>query len=497
MRYRSISLNDNKKYQFSLVKYTEEYQAQLAEIKEMNEELAVYIENCPKIYSEQSDQQNYMIFCETDICIGAITIGTSTDEKNLEIKVQFIEEKFEDKESIVAVLEQLLTSLGMYCYDRENIEIHLLNNIDLEKVNKYQYKKNCLFENVTTYTISNQYNNRLFLALLNEILITKQNLLSRNQHWEEKYDIGYLRDYQPIFDEPLMKEYYKKEMPLEEIFYKADKVRWNRIKSNHAIRDIIFSKDGQVIFKKQNIYPYLVPNTYEFCYHILSDGFKLKRFLTPSKTLLQIEENQYYTSIKTPNLFTYYNKEEQEKYVRYCIPSINQSSLNLEIYRNKDDEIERCYVDFRTHRKNGKVNGQYALRIFLKYGVRRYNLDFISRKGSHSYDFIEELTIKDNDLYDDMYKGEITLDLIERMIAKIIPILNRIAFASNRPPIALELASVISDYKQESKAAIDFVNQIRGEIPLPHLEENLNKFIEKYSLEENYTRKRVLSIENQ
>lgn len=497
MRYRSITLNDNKKYQFSLVKYKEEYQTQLAEIKEMNKELADTIEKCPKIYSEQSDHQSYMIFCETDICIGAIYIGTSTDEKDLEIKVQFIEAKFENNICIVVVLEQLLTTLGMYCYNRENIEVHLLNNIDLEAINKYKYKKNRLFENVTTYTISNQHNYRKFPALLNEIAATKQNLLNWHQHWEEKWDICNLCDYQPCFDETLMEEYYRKEIPLEETFYKADAVRWERIKSHHALRDIVFNRDGQITFKKISQYIPLTPNDYEFCYFILSDGFKLKRFITPKKTLLQIEESCYYTSIKTPKMFAYYNKEEQEKYVKYYIPKINQSSLVLEIYKNKEDAIERCYVDFRTHGKRGKVNGLYALRIYLKYGVRRYNLCFTSRKGGHSYDFMDELTNKDDDLYYDMYEGDFTLDLLERMITQIIPILNRKALSANRPPIALELASVIRDYKQESEAAIDFVKQIKGEIPLPHLKENLDKFIEEYSLGENYTRKRVLNRENQ
>lgn len=497
MRYRSITLNENKKYQFSLVKYAEEYQAQLEEIKEMNKELADYVERCPKIYSEQSDHQSYMIFCETDVCIGAINIGTSTDEKNLEIKVQFIEEKFENNESIVAVLEQLLTSLGMYCYNRENMEVHLLNDIDLEAINKYKYKKNRLFENVTTYTISNKHNNRKFPALLNEIADTKQNLLNWNQHWEETWAICNLCDYQPCFDEALMEEYYRKEIPFEEIFYKVSMIRWERIKSHHALRSMKFNRDGQITFKKLNQDTPLTPNSYEFCYYILSDGFKLKRFLTPKKILLQIEESQYYTSIKTPKLFAYFNKEEQEKYVKYYIPKINQSSLVLEIYKNKEDEIERCYVDFRTHGTHGKVNGLYALRIFLKYGVRRYNLCFTSRKGIHSYDFIEELTNKDDDLYYDMYERDFTLDLLERMIAQIIPILNRKALSVNRPPIALELASVIRDYKQESEAAIDFVKQIKGEIPLPHLKKNLDKFIEEYSLGENYTRKRVLNRENQ
>lgn len=495
MRYRSITLNDNKAFiKYSLIKYTEEYQTQLEEIKEMNKELADSVENCPKIYSELSDHQSYMIF-RGNSCVGAINIGTSTNEKDLEIKVQFMEEKFKNEECIITVLEQLIDTLKLYCFDKENIEIRLLNNIDLEKVNKYQYKKNRLFENVTTYTTSNKHNNRLFPALLNEIAKTEQNLTNWEQCWEKKLDMCGYNDCQSIIDDQIVEECVNGTIPLNEIFYKAETISWSNINSLKSTRNIAFFQNGQIQFNKIQKGP--GKNNYEFTYHILKDGFKLERYLTPEETLLQIEENQSYTSIKTPNLYTYYDKEEQEKYVRYCISSKYQSSLVLEIYKNKDNEIEKCYVDFRTHRKNGRVNGLYALRIFSKYGTRRYNLCFTSRKGDHSYDFINEVTSDDEVLFSKMYEGTITLDLIEEMIAKIIPIINRKAYRVNRPLIALELASVIGDYKRESEAAIDFLKQIRGEILLPHLEENIDKFIEEYSLGENYTRKRIIDKEKQ
>ena len=94
MKYRSITLNGNKRHNYRLVKYTTEYKIDLEELKNINYELAECVEQCPTIYSEQSDHQSYMIFNGRRNCVGAIYIGTSSDEKNLEIKLQFKEEDF-------------------------------------------------------------------------------------------------------------------------------------------------------------------------------------------------------------------------------------------------------------------------------------------------------------------------------------------------------------------------------------------------------------------
>jgi len=40
--------------------------------------------------------------------------------------------------------------------------------------------------------------------------------------------------------------------------------------------------------------------------------------------------------------------------------------------------------------------------------------------------------------------------------------------------------------------AINFVKQIKGEIPLPHLQENLKKFIEEYDIKKSNAKKMVL-----
>jgi len=111
MKYRSITLNGNKGVPYALVKYTKEYKRYLEKLRELNPELADSVEQGPKIYSEQSEHQSYMIFSGRRDCVGAIYIGTSTDEKNLEIKLHFKEKYFKTNYDIVAVIEQLVDSL--------------------------------------------------------------------------------------------------------------------------------------------------------------------------------------------------------------------------------------------------------------------------------------------------------------------------------------------------------------------------------------------------
>ena len=94
MKYRSITLNGNSESQYSLIKYNDEYKYHLEELRKLNKELADYVEKCPKIYSENSEEQSYMIMRDNRDCVGAIYIATSTNELNLEIKVHFNEKYF-------------------------------------------------------------------------------------------------------------------------------------------------------------------------------------------------------------------------------------------------------------------------------------------------------------------------------------------------------------------------------------------------------------------
>lgn len=496
MRYRSITLNENEMFQYSLVKYEEKYKENLEELNGVNEYLVDSLKKCPHIYSESSEHQSYMIFRGSHTCVGAINIGTSTDEKNLEIKVEFIENKFDSKENLIGVLEQLVTSLGMFFFDKDNIEVRMYNDINLEDLNKYAYHKyqpNYLFENVTTYTTSNSRNKNLYSKLLNEVIETEKNLTNWKQCWVQSLYFCN-NDINLLLDEELMQEYNNGTIPLNELFYKVEEIWWNNIVSDKSIREITFSRNGQISFNKKGRF-FVTKNNYEFLYNVLYGGFKLKmksRNYNNENTELEIEENVSWTKINSSNINIISFKEDNTKIIEYKIPIDNGSSIIVKIYIQKA-KIKKCYVYFRTHRKSGKVNGTYALRLNASKKLSNENictLNFISRKGTKNNDFVNELSTTDNVLYSKILNEDLTLELIEELIKKLIPVINNQALLNNKPIIEINNEGII--LSKMEKDVINYIKQIKGEIPLPHLQKNLEMFIDNYEITRNDGQKLIL-----
>lgn len=486
MKYRSITLNGNSESQYSLIKYNDEYKYHLEELRKMNNELADYVENCPKIYSENSEEQSYMIMRNNRDCVGAIYISTSTDENNLEIKVHFNEKYFVSAEHIVKNIEKLVESLGLYFYDKENIEIQLVNNIDLSKFNKYKFKKKIYDENLITYIFSNKGNYKLIKALIDEINGTEKNLIDWKQYWMQQINLRNHRDLSWVIDEPLLEEYDKGTIPLEEIFYKADSIYWYGIESNKSIRNISFNRNGNIsLDKRSKDYNGI---HYSISYHILTDGFVFHTANLINHNYLVLDENDYYTQIKTNNIKIHTSKETKKKTINYVSPVINKSSISIELVLNENNEIERCHVDFRTHKGNGKINGLYALRINPGY-YKEFSLNYISRNGIKEQNFVYSLPIH---LFEEIISRGLTFELVNEMINESIKIIKLKAMLKHRQSINIEGTYNISYVIDIEKQIIDFIKQIKGEIPLPHLQENIEKFIETYSKDKEQLKKKVL-----
>ena len=115
MKYKSISLNGTDNYQYSLVKYEDKYKHILDSMEGIDTNLIDSVIACPVIYSINSDHQAYMIVKDDDIGVGATYIGTSTDEKDLEVKLQLDESKFANETEMYMLINQLVDSLGLYC----------------------------------------------------------------------------------------------------------------------------------------------------------------------------------------------------------------------------------------------------------------------------------------------------------------------------------------------------------------------------------------------
>ena len=155
MKYKSISLNGTDKHQYSLVKYEDKYKSILDSMEGIDDYLIDSVIACPVLYSVNSDHQAYMIVRDVNEGVGATYIGTSTDEKDLEVKLQLDKSKFTDETEMYMLINQLVDSLGLYCYERKNIYIKLMNKIDLSKYNGLKYNRKYLLPNIFTYVCSN------------------------------------------------------------------------------------------------------------------------------------------------------------------------------------------------------------------------------------------------------------------------------------------------------------------------------------------------------
>lgn len=490
MKYRSISLNGNKGWHYSLVKYNDKYKDYLVDLRNMNKNLADSVEQCPKIYSELSEHQSYMIFQGKCRCVGAINIGTSTDERNLEIEVQLNEKYFSSQQEIVEVVEQLVESLKLYFFDKENIEINLINNIDLSKINSFKYHKRVYDKNLTTYTCTNKRNNSLIPKLVEEVSRTEKSLTDWGQSWWQS--IGSHELYYD-FDLELMSEIDKGTITLPELFSKVETLLWTKINSAKSSRSISFSRNGNIKFSK-NSHDWENGIDYEFAYNILSNSFSLKSksHKDSKKQSLDIDENSYFTNIKTEQLNILHFKEGKRKRINYTTPVVDNSSIAIELWTDEQDEIKSCYVDFRTHKNNGKINGLYALRITPQRYYDKISIRFISRKGNRYRDFSEEISKNEEELFSTIVDGKLTIELIDELIRKVIPIVNNKANIYKKQSISTMNETIISNLMDSETQAINFVKQIKGEIPLPHLQENLENFIVEHDKSKKDDKKRVL-----
>ncbi len=490
MKYRSISLNGDDHY--SLVKYNDDNFINFktnyeAELEKIDKELANKVREWPENYNEARKNQSYMITQGVE-CIGAISIEITNDGKDLEVEVQLNEEHFSSEQKMIELIDQLIESLKIFFFDKENIKINLINDIDLLRLN-YQYIRNRNSKRLNTYICSNKENNKIIPEMIIEMYLTEKCLTEWGQSWVQR--IGNNKLYS-VVDAKFIDEINKGTVTLPELFSKVETILWNDIKSTRSSRNIIFSRDGNIDFSKTSNDFHNGIN-YEFSYNILSEGFNLKHYKNGRNnrnTALEIVENQQFTNIKTKQLNELQLKANNRKSINYTSPVVDNSSIAIELWKNDQNEIENCYVDFRTHKNNGKINGMYILRLIPHF--KEFSIRFISRKGNREYDFGDEIIEKEEELFCSIVNGNLTIELIDELIRKVIPIINRKAKGNKRQSISDENANIAMCLVDAEREAISFIKQIKGEIPLPHLQDNLEKFIMEHDKSKKDNKSKVL-----
>lgn len=467
MRYRSITLTDPE---LIFIKYENRYEKYLEEMKQLDDKLVSLVVKCPSIYSELSDHQSYMIFKGMFNCIGAIYIGTSTDEQDLEIDIQFIEEKFKNKEDITKVLEKIIDSLKFYCFDKKNIRIHLFNDIDLENT---KYAKEQLFEDRTIYIAENSYYNSLYTKLFAEMKASLEEMDTSSKSWNQlEYVPNPPFNDNDIINEKLMEEYVNKTIPLNEIFYKPTSIYWENIDFKTFFTSMEFKRDGQVYFSKR----IKGKDRFEFDYNVLKSGFVFKK---SGDISLSVEKTDSYIHFKN-DVLDIFKFNDNKKIIEYTSPVVNNSSIQVSLYVNGFGEIEKCYIDFRTHKKRdkyaGKITGTYALRIKSLYN--ECTLNFISRKGNISDSFESEL-YRDEEIYKAVFNGNLTIKFVDDIIRRLIPVIRRKESLKGND---FKLSNKTLSYQvlRLESESIRSLREIKDELMFPHLKEEINSFLGSY-----------------
>ncbi len=458
MKYRNISLNNSSEVSYELVKYEEKYNKYLNDLKTLDDTLVSSVINCPKIYSEESPEQSYMIIRDNYELIGAINIGMTFDEQDLFVKLQLIENYFGNKEEITDFLEILVESLKTFFFDKKNIEIYLLNNIDLCQVNPYKYQIREYDEKLKTFICTNE-NNKIFTFLSIEMKNAEKILTNEGQYWNQ--DIYGSEDLHNHYDDEFWYQIEKGIVTFPEAFYKVKKVVWKNITSNKAVRNITFNRDGKINFIKESKKAGI---NYEFSYDILNNNFDLDAKNSYGNNLTIVKQDDF-TKIKTANLNIFYTKENKRKRIYYVSPIKDKTSVAIELWTNYNEKIESCNIDFRTHKSNGKINGLFALRINHKgNNALLFSLDFITRDGL-KYSLTKYIDYS-------MINQEITIDFITEIVKNVLPMIN-----SKKEIFEKNYETIMIDVMNARLEIINFLKQIKGEIPLFHLQTNLGKFI--------------------
>ena len=399
-------------------------------------------------YGENSEYQAYMIVRNEDTGVGIAFIDIRY-EKSLVVTVQLDRFKFDDEDEMCILISQLVDSLGLYCYNKENISIKLTNNIYLSK---YNYIGRSFGE--SEYSCDNKKYNSLIPLLLEEIKGCEDILVSWKQTWWQEVQNRPLCDLHYLFDDDFLID---RDIPLYEIFNKAESINWSSINSDTAKREGTFNVNGDVKFSRR---PKKKGVSYEFEYNVVEDGFVFKN------SDVSISDNSFETKIETRNGEVIKSKKKGTKKITYKSDVINKSSIYAEVRLDNNDDIDKCYIDFRTHRNNGKINGMYLIRINNR--DKKFSFSYRTRKGNIcKYD--------DNIYYDD---ERLSMGTLKNRIEFFRDAINS-CYRNGRGAISSDID--ISDLVYIEKNVVNFMKQIKSEIPLPYLQEQIDRFILEYS----------------
>lgn len=157
----------------------------------------------------------------------------------------------------------------------------------------------------------------------------------------------------------------------------------------------------------------------------------------------------------------FYGKTEEENnkiYTKYMTNIVDNSSISIDLFENLVTGRKKVIVLFRSHKGNGKIRGEYLMRLF-KTDDMPITLEYIDRKGFHSMDFSGFLTMYNEDIILKLQEGILTYEMLDDLIKIAIQVINIRALGKDDPSISNRFNLNLKQYEVLNEDASDFINK--------------------------------------
>lgn len=262
---------------------------------------------------------------------------------------------------------------------------------------------------------------------------------------------------------------------------------WSGIASKSCIRSITFAPNGDVTLLKKSKSSDS-SHDYEASYNLFENS------CTFNRAKVSLEKSKDSLKIKTPDI-AISKLSNGSTIISHKSKILNNSNFALQMYLDEFDNIIKCNIDFNTYKgaePKTKINGTYAVRIKPTLGT--FSIEFISRKGFKAGGFMKDIA-SDVELYDLMTSECLRVSSITAIIDKLIPIISYHAVNNNKKPIYPSRVAFMTDELSNisnvtASVTANYLKEIKGEIPLPHLVMILEDIIKILQPEEGLKRTR-------
>ncbi len=453
MQYKNIALKGEKKQQVYLVKYRGNLAKYIYSLEQKNENLA------KELLNPSPNNMAYFVVNDED-CLGAILINPASETKNINLEILLDEAKL-SQDGIYNVVDNIVTSLGWYLYDKENIIIKLDNGFDLTTYNRHKYVRKPIGKGQMIYQYYNR-NHKLITNLTHQMMETQTNLLNNDQYWVEDViddNIAYVNN-------NLKPEKFFV-YPLEEAFYNTSKITWNLNENSKNKNKIIFQKDGKIEFIKNSLKDDNL--SYRICSWIDQNHFRLEN--KALKLDLEWMPTLYVVNLDKTQVVV--NKDDNTRQYRYS-SNDKKSKVDIEI-KIKATQFQEFNIMFYTYDNEHILESEYLFEVSLSDD--RYSFKHISYEGT--FDLIPYLKEEDKVLLFNLKRGNLPIEKLDKTIQRLVKIINIYASSKDLTMVGYEnLVSVANIILAEDKV-INYLKGINGEILVPNIQEKVTNFLDE------------------